>query len=182
MGRQWAVVWHGKNGCPNVQPYKFGGQFRKQIPLPDGNFGQCRAIGPMELLRVSYWMVVDYRMPSLETKCFLGVEVYGENLLSSLSSAWEIPEKELLLIGISPFYVHWRNHLLRWQWLIRNSWESVDKTQPIILEVLMSCDYIWMHQFCNIHPIPLHIKSYFICSFWRMNVLSLERRGSNITM
>ena len=40
-----------KIGCPNVQPSKFGGQLRTQILLPDGHFGQSRAIGPMELLR-----------------------------------------------------------------------------------------------------------------------------------
>ena len=48
----WAVVWYRKKmGCPNIQPHKFGGQLRTQIQLPDGHFGQSRAIEPMELLR-----------------------------------------------------------------------------------------------------------------------------------
>ena len=45
-------------GGPNVQPYKFAGQFRTQIPLPDGHFGQFRAIGPMELLRPDYYLAL----------------------------------------------------------------------------------------------------------------------------
>ena len=50
---KWAVSSSlvQKKGCPNVQPHKFGRQLRTQIPLPDGQFGQSRAIGPMELLR-----------------------------------------------------------------------------------------------------------------------------------
>ena len=33
-----------KMDCPNVQPYEFVGQLWVQIPLPDGHFGQSRAI------------------------------------------------------------------------------------------------------------------------------------------
>ena len=37
--------------CPNFQNTSLAGSFGPQIRLPDGHFGQFRAIGPMELLR-----------------------------------------------------------------------------------------------------------------------------------
>ena len=37
--------------CPNFQNTSLAGNFGPQIRLPDGHFGQFRAIGPMELLR-----------------------------------------------------------------------------------------------------------------------------------
>ena len=37
--------------CPNFQNTSLAGNFGPQIWLPDGHFGQFRAIGPMELLR-----------------------------------------------------------------------------------------------------------------------------------
>ena len=37
--------------CPNFQNTSLAGTFSPQIWLPDGHFGQFRAIGPMELLR-----------------------------------------------------------------------------------------------------------------------------------
>ena len=37
--------------CPNFHNTSFAGNFSRQMRLPDGHFGQFRAIGPMELLR-----------------------------------------------------------------------------------------------------------------------------------
>ena len=41
--------------CPNLQNTSLAGNFGPQIRLPDGHFGQFRAIGPMELLRPARW-------------------------------------------------------------------------------------------------------------------------------
>ena len=55
MHRVWNVC------CPNFQDTSFKiqdtslvGNFGPQIRLPDGHFGQFRAIGPMELLRPAH--------------------------------------------------------------------------------------------------------------------------------
>ena len=45
--------------CPNFQNTSLVGNFGPQIWLPDSHFGQCRAIGPMELLRPGMYHETD---------------------------------------------------------------------------------------------------------------------------
>ena len=44
--------------CPNFQNTSLAGNFGPQIWLPDGHFGQFRAIGPMELLRPDIYIYI----------------------------------------------------------------------------------------------------------------------------
>ena len=47
--------------CPNFQNTSSAGNFGSQVWLPEGHFGQFRAIGPMELLRPAKDDLVKWR-------------------------------------------------------------------------------------------------------------------------
>ena len=50
--------------CPNFQNTSLAGNFGPQIWLPNGHFGQLRAIGPMELLRPAVRLSSNIQSPT----------------------------------------------------------------------------------------------------------------------
>ena len=53
---RWLSSWLTQENvcCPNFQNTSLAGNFGPQIWLPDGHFGQFRAIGPIRLLRPAF--------------------------------------------------------------------------------------------------------------------------------